>query len=261
MNVPVYNAISFQRELRTGRTNPCIFICEAAEGEDPVEYVVKLKAGIESGKTGLSAELIASLLADELDIPTPKPTLIAINPEFPEAIPNPELAAKIRGSIGLNFGSKMITEGYGTWLQGKSIPTGLKALAAEIFVFDAFIQNPDRREDKPNILMKGSELFIIDHELGFSFIYDIVQRRSPWKVSELNFLTKHLFYNKLKGQALNYDRVIGVIESITHDKVREIIGCVPPEWRGPMLPRIENHLCEIVEHVNEFIDEIRRVLA
>ena len=137
----------------------------------------------------------------------------------------------------------------------------MKDLATEIFIFDAFIQNPDRREDKPNILAKGNELFIIDHELGFSFMYEVGQNPSPWRVSELSFLKKHLFYNKLKGQTLNYDRISGVIESITPDKVQEIIGSVPEEWRGPMLQKFENHIGEIVEHVNEFIDEIRRVLA
>ena len=33
------------------------------------------------------------------------------------------------------------------------------------------IQNPDRRQDKPNLLRKGDELAIFDHEMAFSFLY------------------------------------------------------------------------------------------
>ena len=45
-------------------------------GEKNGEYVVKLKAGMETGVNGLTAELIASQLATFFDIPTPEPAII-----------------------------------------------------------------------------------------------------------------------------------------------------------------------------------------
>jgi hypothetical protein len=161
----------------------------------------------------------------------------------------------------LNFGSVYLSGGYKTWPVEKSIPSNLKALATEIFAFDALIQNPDRRSDKPNILWKSDEIFIIDHEMGFSFVYSILQSKEPWKVSEIDFLRKHLFYNKLKGQTLNFDRFAGVLETLAKDGIESILNMVPEEWKTPKIESIGNHLAAICGHVDAFIDEIRRVLV
>jgi len=47
-------------------------------------------------------------------------------------------------------------------------PGVLVQTAAEVLVFDAIVQNPDRRADNPNCLVRGDEIRIIDHELAFS---------------------------------------------------------------------------------------------
>jgi hypothetical protein len=41
-------------------------------------------------------------------------------------------------------------------------------VAAAIFVFDAIVQNADRRVDNANCLVKGNEIRIIDHEMTFT---------------------------------------------------------------------------------------------
>lgn len=40
--------------------------------------------------------------------------------------------------------------------------------AAGVLLFDAIIQNPDRRDENPNCLVQGNELRMIDHELAFA---------------------------------------------------------------------------------------------
>ena len=260
MAVPILSAISLDRELQSGRTKPCIFTCEDNPNGTFAEYVVKLKAGMDSREIGLSYELIASQLAILLDIPTPEPALIEIDPMLSEIISEPGLSAKIRGSSGLNFGSKLIIPGFETWPIGKSIPSNLKILSAEIFAFDALIQNPDRRVEKPNVLWKSDDLYIIDHELGFSFTLDVLPSKQPWKISNLNFLSKHLFYLQLKGQTLNLDRFSGALDLLTDGAIQSILSSIPGEWQNHHLPKIKNHFDEISQHRNDFIDEIRRVL-
>ena len=133
-------------------------------------------------------------------------------------------------------------------------------MAFEIFAFDALTQNPDRRVKKPNILWKGDELLIIDHEMAFSFIFDIMPQAEPWKISKLKFISGHLFYRQLKGQDLNFDRFTGALESITEENIKTITGTVPDSWQTDILTKIENHILEIVRHKDDFIDEIRRIL-
>ncbi|MCK5242189.1 hypothetical protein KAR34_07045 [bacterium] len=72
MTIPYLEAVLFQRDLPSGRTRPWVFSCESQNGDDAGEYVVELKAGMDSGVKSLSAEIIASLLADFIDIPSPK---------------------------------------------------------------------------------------------------------------------------------------------------------------------------------------------
>ncbi|RJQ46749.1 MAG: hypothetical protein C4538_06145 [Nitrospiraceae bacterium] len=260
MPIQHLNASSYQKRLTTGRTKPCLFICEDDSGEINGEYVVKLKAGMEHRETGLASELIASQLAMFLDIPTPEPAIINLNPDMTEVIGDAELATKITESAGLNFGSRFITGGFDTWPVGEAIPLSLKQLACEIFAFDSLIQNPDRKPGKPNVLWKGNELYIIDHEMGFSFVYGILISHRPWQVTELNFLRNHLFYQGLKGQDVNLDRFAGALETLSAEKIASMISNIPAEWNNAHISRITDHLNEVIKHINEFVDEIRRVL-
>lgn len=260
MTIPVLSATSLQKVLHSGRTRPCVFFCEDANGESNGEYVVKLKAGMESGVTGLASEMIASQLANILDVPTPEAAIIELDPMLAEVIADSDLSRRIKESSGLNFGSKVVTGGFDTWPVDKAIPSGLKTLAAEIFAFDALIQNPDRRADKPNILWKGDELYIIDHEMGFSFIYEILPLPNPWQITNLGFMTNHLFYEGLKGQTVTVDRFAGALELLSDNALEAIMANVPEEWRNNNLSKIGNHIHEIIQHVNDFVDEVRRTL-
>lgn len=260
MPIPILTANSLQRVLQSGRTKPCIFFCEDERGEKNGEYVVKLKAGMEYKENGLIAELIASQLANILDVPTPEPAIIYVDGQLADAIPDRDLSLRIKESAGLNFGSRIITGGFGTWPIGKAISPSLKTLAAEIFAFDALIQNPDRRVDKPNILWKDDELYVIDHEMGFSFILEILPLSKPWQITDLRFMMNHLFFGSLRGQEISLDRFAGAMELLSDDALKEIMANIPKEWYNKNIEKIINHVSEITKHINEFVDEVRRTL-
>lgn len=257
--VPVLNANSFQKVLYSGRTKPCVFFCEDSNSSEEMEYVVKLKAGMEHGVKGLAAELISSQLAIILGIPTPEFAIINIDSELAE-ICESNISERIAASSGPNFGSKIITGGYQTWPVGKSIPVSLKSLAGDIFAFDSLIQNPDRKTDKPNVLWKGDDLFVIDHEMGFSFIYDILPVPDPWRVTELRFMRNHLFYTCLKGKPVNLERFAGALESLSIEEIEEIIAMLPEEWRTDINEKIKEHLCAIRDNMTNFLNEVTEVL-
>lgn len=261
MPIPVLQAVSYQRTMVSGRTKPCLFLCEDAESGAVGEYVVKLKAGLETGENGLAAELVASQLATVLDMQTPEIAIINVDPLLAEAVSDHSLARKIKESAGLNFGSKVLTGGFDTWPVGKPIPSSLFQDATDIFAFDAMIQNPDRRDDKPNILWKADQLSIIDHEMGFSFVYAIGPQADPWKISSLGWLSKHLFYRHLKGRTISFDRFAGALETISEGIIDGIMSGIPQEWQSDTMGKIQNHIMQISTHANEFIDEVRRTLA
>ncbi len=261
MPLPVLQAVSYQRTMVSGRTKPCLFVCE-----DPVsgilgEYVVKLKSGLETRENGLAAELVASQLAAALDIQTPEVAIINVDPLLAEVVSDQALARKIVESAGLNFGSKVLTGGFDTWPVGKSIPSSLFQVAAEIFAFDALIQNPDRSVIKPNVLWKADQLYIIDHELSFSFVYAIGSPLEPWRISLLPWLTNHLFYQHLKGRTIDLDRFAGALDTVSEGIINGIMLNIPQEWRSANMAKIQDHITQIATHANEFINEVRRTLA
>lgn len=82
---------------------------------------------------------------------------------------NPELAASLQASLGLNFGSKVLYPAS-IWPVNRSIPEAMWRDAVNIFAFDALIQNPDRRPENPNLLTQGDNVYVYEHETSFSFL-------------------------------------------------------------------------------------------
>jgi hypothetical protein len=82
-------------------------LCRNESGTDE-EVVIKWRGGMEMKEKGLIAELLASLLADDLGLPVPKPFLLEVEEGFMVGEGKPSLAAIAKGSVGLNFGSQYV---------------------------------------------------------------------------------------------------------------------------------------------------------
>ena len=187
---------------------------------------------MELKETGLVCELMASLLAEDLDLPVPKPFLVHVDAQFNLSEGKPKLSTIVRESAGLNFGSQKLPAGFATWSQDKPIPGSLRQLAAEVFAFDVLIQNVDRRREKPNLLWSGDELYLYDHEQAFSFLMGVIGWQPPWTGQGTEFFRNHIFFQDLAGTSPNWDRFNGALEALTEARLREYIEAVPIEWRS-----------------------------
>jgi hypothetical protein len=249
------------RKIESGRTHPAIFLCEDENGNSAGEYVVKLRGGTEAGITGLSCELVASLLSEELGLARPAPAIIDLDPRIGDllSVKDADVAAIIKQSGGPNFGSKVLPGGYGTWPINRSIPASLIQLAAEIYAFDGLIQNPDRKTNNPNLLWKGGEIYIIDHELAFSFLYQIGAGGQPWELSGPDgaFLTDHVFCRDLKGKAFDLNRFKRALEGVTDATLDALFDQLPIEWKNDHLSRIRDHVAKVRDRSGEFIEEVK----
>ena len=236
-------------------------MCEDENGNNAGEYVVKFKGGTETGVSGMCCELVASLLADELGLARPAPAIVDIDPNIGNLLSSKDsdVSAIIKKSGGLNFGSRALSGGYGTWPVNKSIASSLTQLAAEIFTFDALIQNPDRRTNNPNLLWKGSEIYIFDHELAFSFLYQIGTAGRPWELSDSSgdFLNSHIFSKDLKGKKIDLSRLQGALEGIDDMTLDDLFDQLPIEWKNDNLSRMKDYLKDVRNHSAEFIDKVK----
>jgi len=254
-------ASALSRRLTSGRTRPAILLCEDANGEPAGEFVIKFRGGIETVVTGSACELLASALAEELGLFTPAPAVVEMDQNVAALIQKiePQLATVVGNSVGSNFGSEVVQSGFGTWPVGKSIPFGLRQAAFEVFAFDALIQNPDRKYSNPNLLSNGKELCVIDHELAFSFLYEIPGSTHPWELSDrhFDFLQEHLFYRELKGHKLKLDRFVGALNGLSDKTLIEMAEQLPSEWKTSAVTRIQDHLITIRKHSKKFAEQLK----
>ena len=246
--VKTITAVTFLKAFYTGRTCPCLMLCADEEG-NLIETVVKLIVGKESSQAGLICELMASFLAQDLDLPVPQPFLVEVEADFYKGIFDIVLSRRFKDSVGLNFGSKFLGGGYTTWPQERSIPGSLLRDAAEIFAFDLMIQNPDRRKDKPNLLRKGDELAIFDHELAFSFLYALVRDEYPWDGKGMNYVRSHVFYDGLRRRDVSLERIQGALEAIDDHRLAMYVDAVPGNWR--------NKSRDATERIQEYLKKTR----
>ncbi|AQR74096.1 hypothetical protein BXU08_10920 [Sphingomonas sp. LM7] len=248
--------------MGNGRTRPALLICE--NGNPSVEVVAKLAAGCDQGVTSLSMEVVSALLAGDLGIPIPEPFLLQLDPDFIDIIPNAEWAGLARTGCGVAFGSRLLPSAYSAWISG-TVPVGkMTATAAGILLFDAVIENPDRRAANPNCLVRGEEIRIFDHELAFPPMLIGVPR--PWILGALNFMEQpgqHIFRDALKGREVDWNPILASWQGLSNAQFDDYEAVLPPEWeaaRGAFRAAIDK-IKAVRENIEGCVAEVRRVLS
>jgi hypothetical protein len=138
MMLELLTATRFEKVMGSGRTQPCLLVCENEAGEE-VEVVAKLRGHPQIMPGGLLAEAVASLLALDLDLPVQTPYRIAIEKAFADTVPDAALRAVIQKSEGLNFGCAKWAPGYTIWPRDKTPSREMKQGLMEVFAFDGLI--------------------------------------------------------------------------------------------------------------------------
>ncbi len=247
--------------MDSGRSFPALCGCADQLGASAGEYVVKLRGTVDNREAGLVNEFLAVKLAAHFGLTTPEPALIDLNQLLADLISDkfPALRGALQLSVGLNFGTKHLT-GVSTWPVDKPIMEDQRATAAEIFAFDALLQNPDRQYDNPNLFVR--DLTIFDHEAAFSFLLAVLPPVSPWAVDREQYLEKHVFYGRLKSKPIELEGFVAALSGLSDELLDGIVSEVPPEWDNQSsMTRIVTHLRAVRDHAEEFAGSIRRVLG
>jgi HipA-like kinase len=255
-------ATQFIRVMEVGKTAPILCGCHDQNNNYAGEYVVKLRERIGIGACGLLLELLGSRLAAHFDILVPEPAAVLIEPEFAAAFAqrDPNLAASLRASIGLSFGSKMLNP-VSTWPINRPIPEAMFGDAVKIFAFDAMIQNPDRRPENPNLFTQGDNIYVYDHETSFSFLLALSPSAEPWNLECEPYLANHVFYRRLRAKEIDLADFKERLDELTMGVLAKIRKDIPEDWQHGNLERIEAHLLAVHDNSERFIEQVRRRLA
>ncbi len=261
ISVETLHAVSYRKALPSGKSVPCVFACEKQDGAPVGEYVVKFHANPECGAHGVMFELVAALLADHLGLPIAMPAVVQLTPEAVVGVTDSQLADVIRRSTGANFGSELLTGGYAAWPLGETLRPAILRAAHEIFVFDLLIENVDRGGPmkRPNLLVRGDDLVMIDHEQAFSFVFAL-GRSSEHNYAAEPYVRNHIFYEGLRRLQLDYAALESRLRTIDAAVWREIRAQIPAAWPAHHLSRIEGVIQGKVNDLPAFIVGVKEAL-
>ena len=254
-------AIRFQKVMGSGRTQPCLMMCEDEAGQER-EVVVKLRGHPQIMPGGLAAEGVASLLGRDLGLPVQCPLMIWMDQDFVDTVPDAGMRSMMEKSIGWNFGSPKWSPGYTIWPHDQPLSEAMRVAAAEIFVFDGIIQNPDRRDANPNCVFLGDCFLIYDHESAFSGFRDLFPK-DPWEDGAVDFLKNHVLFRSLKkSDVYGLERFLRSWESLDESKLSSYIDWVPEEWDSSNVSRrlIVDYLRSCLPHFDDVKNQILSLL-
>jgi hypothetical protein len=130
------------------------------EADDEGMYVLKFR-GAGQGPRALVAEWIAGEIARALGLPVPEIVAIELDPRLGDAEPDEEIQDLIKASGGLNVGLDFLPGSLP--FSPAAGPRPDPAFAADLVWFDAFVTNPDRSVQNPNLLVWHGRPWLIDH--------------------------------------------------------------------------------------------------
>lgn len=258
-------AVEYVRPMESGRTSPLLVRCADGDGSI-IEVVVKFSGFCDQQQENLAMEAVSACLAGDLRLPIPEPVFVSIPDEWAEVVPDEARKQRIIQSSGVAFGSRLVTGGYSAWTPDTRISEAMVDTAAAIFTFDAIAQNPDRRSENPNCLVRGENIRIIDHELAFGHGV-VLGWRPPWTAGGLNWLERkgaHIFRAGLRRAAgIDYDAIKAMWLNVDDNRLTSYGASLPTEW-ATAANRVQSAL-NLIRSAQANIDaclaEVKRVLS
>ena len=254
-------AYEIVRQAASGRTKPVLMRCEA-DGDRSIEVFCKLSAGCDEGVLNLAREVVAACLAADLQLPVPEPFLVELPPELASVAAGADMAARLRAGSPVGFGSSRAENQFSAWTAGHRVTEAMLPHALGAFVFDAVIDNADRRLSNPNCLVAGDRIRLIDHELAFLSTANILNWQAPWRPDGLQWMNDHIFLPGLRGRSLDFGPLRELWCAIPDWRFQEYRNAIPPEWDAALasvdeaLERIRNAR----DNFDGIVSEMKRVL-
>jgi hypothetical protein len=257
-------AIRFDRIADAGRNLPLRVTVETVAG-DEIEVFLKPSGRPELSVSRLASEVLAACIAGHLGLPVCQPLLVNMSPEWIASIPDAGLRAILEDSSPIAFGSKAAGPGWRQWSAEDVLTNGRKTTALGIFAFDAFIENPDRMPRNPNLLVKGDEFRMIDHELSL-----IVRGRfpapAPWSQGYLAPMFQqdgHVFASRLRGTNVDLGPLRDGWSSLSDHDLGDYEASIPLEWAeaADAITAALTHLRAVRDRIDDCLGEIGRALA
>ena len=260
--LPQLTARQYDNTFRSGANQPGLITARDQLTRQSVNCVVKFRGAERMTTEACARELLAAFIAQEWGIRVVEPVLVDVRPEFVELERGKPHYQLLVNSIGLNVGSVYI-RGYDTIPVYQPLNDVELPQAQHITLFDIFIQNADRRIEKPNLMSNGQELVIYDHELAFSFIQALFRNPTPYQLREHDrgWIENLFLLHKIKRFPLPETSILQAISRLDNNFWDRAFDLIPSAWRTDQLTEIRSFLTQIVNNADVFLQSIKPFLG
>jgi hypothetical protein len=268
--VQIARATTFISRADSGRSEPPM--CLAEMDGQIIEAFLKIPGLHDALSTeSLVCELMAGQLATDLGLPCAQPLVVEITSDFVSSLDHDtELQNTFLLAPNEAFGSKNLGPQWRTWSRGAKTPIVSLPTVTDIYVFDTLIENSDRGIRNPNLLKKGDDLAIMDHEEAFSNgrRSTLARRgsRLPWHAGGItNHIAgdlQHVLWHRLKpANAVDFSSSLAKWEALPESAFLEYAARVPASWGQESALNIAEYLVSACQNLAAFQVELDRVFA
>ena len=253
MELRTVNVTRYIAPLREGGSLPAL-----AEADDGLKYVVKFR-GAGHGTKMLVAELVGSLVAEELGFAVPETVFVNLDEAFGRTEGDEEIQDLLKASRGLNLGQFFLSGAF----TFDPVAVRLDALTASRIVWlDAFLTNVDRTVVNPNMLMWHGRLWLIDHGASLLFHHSWTDWREK-ALSPFPYIKQHVLL-PWASELAEADREFRA--TLTSEKIGEIVALIPDGWLDRTEPGetpeelrgvYRTYLTERLNHSEIFVNQAR----
>lgn len=156
-----------ENKLKGGTSNPLLITCQDKLG---IVYSVITKIfSVNDEQNGqlTMKEFLGNFYATEFDLQTPLAFIVHFSDDFIHYALDDYDKKKVLSTDNRYFFGTREEVGYNLYIPKRDKHV-LKYYDKEsVFAFDAMILQKDRRMGKPNLLVKGRDYLLIDHEISF----------------------------------------------------------------------------------------------
>jgi hypothetical protein len=264
-----YQLVEFIRPADRGACSPFVGRGVVPGQDAQASLFIKTRAGYGNRPAASGVELFTTLLARELSLLAPEPAIVIIPERFSHLVMEaPKHADLIAQSPGANFATLSLGPDWKTLIAGPSQRVFREELLENILIFDALVQHTDREPRNPNLLWKGREIALLDHEGCFAHVSRFMGSRSPWReYLSIRPLTRHCLSPEGKRIAQKPDfgrsfreRTISFEFTLQHHELASVASAAFPESRV-VLSQITAYLDSVFRQFEAFLDFVKLNLS
>lgn len=252
--LPRYDAVALSHVMVEGTSTPLLLDCKPREQNQLVPIVTKYLQPGRVTVNELFREVVGTLLARELGIPTAEPCIVNVTAAASELINEEIRERELTDALiwpGIAFGSSYVSHLLPiTWPPDVSTAQR-QADARKLFALDLCLQNIDRIPDNPNCAYYKEGILAFDFEYCLLNVFSGNPLHRAYEVAEHNRGPDHLFYSALRRRALEWDDVIIWANKCVGNVIREIMKSAPLEWHAQAA-----RLLEFLEELASGSDEL-----